>query len=99
MRLKFSAMGKASQRVQAERRLAAVTPEYLAEIATTQLCCEGAVVGSVEIRNFLTGTVKRWALVQGHRKDRFAMRAPDGRKSTPHSATWIMDRLRKHLRS
>jgi hypothetical protein len=96
-RLKFSRMGKRSQDVQRELRESEITPELLMDIETAQACGEGSAVGSIEIRNFITGKVRRWTLVRGHRKDQYALRSPDGRTSRPHSATWIMDHLRGRL--
>jgi len=58
-RLRFSAMGKASQRVQREAREAALTPDILRDLAAAQPFGPGAAIGSIEYRNFLTGTVKR----------------------------------------
>ncbi|MEO5915579.1 MAG: hypothetical protein ABIS50_15200 [Luteolibacter sp.] len=40
-RLKMSAMGKASQRVQAERRMADITPEFLMDLAANPPLQEG----------------------------------------------------------
>lgn len=96
-RLKCSRMGKISQQRQRERREAEITPEFLADLASAQPCGEGSAVGAIEIRNFLTGRVRRWTLIRGHRKDQYALLAPDGRTSQPHSATWIMDHLRGRL--
>lgn len=96
-RLRMSALGKISQRRQRERREVEITQEFLANLASAQPCGEGSAVGSIEIRNFLTGGIRRWTLVRGHRKDQYALRAPDGRASQPHSATWIMDHLRGRL--
>ena len=93
----MSALGKISQQRRREAREASMTPEMLMDLATAQGCGEGAAVGSLEIRNFLTGKIRRWTLIAGHRKDQFALRAPDGRTSLPHSATWIMDHLRGRL--
>jgi hypothetical protein len=96
-RLKFSAMGKASQRVQAARRLSSVTPEYLAELASAMPFGKGDPTGAIEIRNFLTGRVLRWTKLRGDRVNQHRLRSPDGRVSKSVSATRIMDRLRKVL--
>ena len=97
-RLKMSAMGKASQRIQAERRMADITPEILAELASSMPSGSGTPTGSIEIRNFRTGTVRRWTLLQGDRANQYRLRSPDGRTGKSISATRICDLLRGRLR-
>lgn len=94
-RLKMSAMGKVSQRVQAERRMAGITPEILAELASAMPLGPGTPTGSIEIRNFRTGTVRRWTMLQGDRRNQRRLRAPSGKTGASISATRIMDLLRK----
>jgi len=96
-RLKCSSMGKRSQQIQQERRMAGITPEYLAELASAMPSGPGAPVGSIEIRNFRTGTVRRWTILQGTRANQYRLRHPDGRTGASISATRIMDRLRSTI--
>lgn len=97
-RLKMSAMGKRSQQVQAERRMAEITPEILAEIASAMPTCPGTPTGSIEIRNFRTGTVRRWTMLQGDRSNQYRLRSPDGRTGKSISATRIFELLRGRFR-
>ena len=91
---KFSAMGRASQLVQRARREAAVTPEILFEIESSQPCGPGAPIKSIEIRNLLTGKIARWTVLGGPRRNNFILRSPSGKTTRPHGAAWIMSKLR-----
>ena len=88
-------MGTIYQQRQREKREAAITPEILADLASAQPFGPGAPIGSIEIRNFLTGKVTRWTLLSGNRLNNYALRTPDGRTSQPHGMAWIMTGLRK----
>lgn len=74
-----------------------MTPEMLMEIDSAQPFGEGAAIGSIEYRNFLTGAVKRWTVIGGNRRNNYALRTPDGRTSKPHGLTWILAKLRPVL--
>ena len=88
-------MGRASQAAPRARREAAMTPEILRDLAAAQPCGPGDPIGSIEVRNFLTGKVTRWTLLRGDRINNYALRAPDGRASKPHGMAWIMAKLRR----
>ena len=96
MRLKFSAMGKASQRKQAAARMPSA--EELAELASAMPSGAGAPWGSIEIRCFRRGSVRRWTILEGDRSNRKRLRSPDGRVGQSLPATRIMDLLRRELR-
>jgi len=97
----MSAMGKASQRVQAEKRMALVTPEYLRELAEIEIMNlprkKGDPLGSLQWTDFRTGKVRRWVVRIGARCDQVTMETPDGRKTGSHGWSWIMDKLRGQL--
>lgn len=88
-RLRYSRMGKRSQEVQRERRMADITSEDIADPPPT--------IGSLQWHDFRTGKVHRWTVLRGDRIDQVILRAPDGRQTQPHGWTWIMDHLRGYL--
>jgi len=88
-------MGKESQRVQRERRIAALDADQVRDML--QIPTYGQPIGSFEYRNFRTGEVKRWTILRGDRLDRVILRSPDGRKTGAHGWTWVMDHLRAKL--
>ena len=94
-------MGIASQRVQAERRLALVTPEYLRELAEVEINNlprnRGDALGCLQWHDFRSGRVRRWVLRIGDRIDRVTLHSPDGRKTRSHGGTWVMDHLRAFI--
>ena len=94
-RLRFSAMGKRSQQVQRERRIAELDADQVRDQLSIPVC--GDAVGSLEYRCFRTGEVKRWTILRGDRLDRVILRSPDGRKTAPHGWAWVMDHLRPYL--
>ncbi|MCE5310425.1 MAG: hypothetical protein LLG20_22540 [Acidobacteriales bacterium] len=79
-------MGKSSQRVQAERRLAAITPEMIREAESNPPLRMGDAIGSLQWTDFRTGKVQRWTVLRGDRVDRIMLQSPDGRRS--RSAGW-----------
>lgn len=94
MRLKFSRMGRESQRVQAERRMADITPEFLMDLAANPPLHAGDCIGTLEWRNHLTGRLTRWAVLRGDRINNYQLRSPDGRASKPHGMAWILEKVR-----
>jgi hypothetical protein len=97
-RLKFSAMGKASQRVQSERRMAAIDHCALEEIELMNLPRkQGDALGCLQWTDFRTGKVRRWAVRIGNRRDRITVEAPGEHPSKSHGWTWFLTQLRKHL--
>jgi hypothetical protein len=91
-------MGKASQRVQAERRMASVDHRALAEIEIANLPRrQGDALGCLQWTDFRTGKVRRWTVRIGDRIDRVVMCAPDGRTTGSHGWTWVMAHLRGFL--
>ena len=96
----YSAMGKASQRAQAERRMADL-PERLAEIAEIEAQNlprkQGDALGCLQWTDFRTGKIRRWTVKIGDRCDRITLHAPDGRGTGSHGWTWALDHLRGFL--
>ena len=91
----MSALGKKSQQVQAAKRMAAIDPVELADLRANPRITEGDAIGSIEIRNFKTGSVTRWTVLRGNRVNNYQLRTPDGRTSKkPHGMAWITDHLR-----
>ena len=93
-RLRFSAMGKASQRVQSERRMAEMTPEILQDLAANPHYAEGDSLGSITWHNHRTGRVTKWIVERGPRINNYRLRSPDGRKSKPHGMAWMLEKIR-----
>lgn len=93
-------MGKASQRVQAERRMAEM-PERIRELAEIEVQNlprkQGDALGSLQWHDFRTGRVRRWTVRIGDRVDRITVEAPGGQPSKSHGWTWFLAQLRKHL--
>ena len=88
-------MGKESQRIQAERRIAALDADEARD--QLQIPVAGDAIGSLEYRCFRTGEVRRWTILRGDRVDRVALRSPDGRRTGSHGWAWILDHLRGYL--
>lgn len=100
-RLKMSAMGKASQRVQAAKRMERVTPEYLRDMEEIEIANlprkKGDALGSLQWTDFRTGKVRRWTVRIGARRDQITLHSPDGRGTGSHGWSWVMDHLRGYL--
>ncbi len=99
-RLRMSEMGKASQRVQRERRMADLPERMreLAEIEATNLPRkQGDALGCLQWTNFRTGKVTRWTVRIGDLADRITLHSPDGRSTQSHGWSWVMTKLRKHF--
>jgi hypothetical protein len=90
-------MGKRSQQVQRERRMASITPEFLADLAANPPLRKGDALGCIQYHNFRTGKVSRWTVLRGSRVNNYQLRTPDGRTSKPHGLAWILDKLRPIL--
>lgn len=91
---KMSALGKHSQEVQLAKRLAAIDPSDLADMLANPSPLPGDAIGSLELRNFRSGTISRWTILRGTRRNNYVLRTPDGRRSNPHGLTWITVHLR-----
>lgn len=85
-------MGKASQRIQQERRLAEMTPEVLMDLAANPPYSEGDSLGSLTWHNHRTGRVTKWTVERGPRLNNYRLRSPDGRKSKAHGMAWMRGR-------
>jgi len=99
-RLRFSEMGKTSQRVQAECRMIDFKERMheLAELEVQNLPQnQGDSLGSLQWTDFRTGKVRRWTVKIGDRIDRITLESPDGRKTASHGWTWALDHLRGFL--
>ena len=97
-RLRFSAMGKASQRAQAERRMAAIDHCALEEIELMNLPRkQGDALGCLQWTDFRTGKVRRWAVRIGNRVNRITVESPGDAPSKSHGWTWFLTHLRGHL--
>jgi hypothetical protein len=68
----------------------------LAEAAYPTIC-DGDAIGSFEYRDFLTGTVKRWTVLRGRRRDQIRLRHPDGRRTRSSGWAWVFTELRKWI--
>lgn len=93
-------MGKASQRAQAERRMADAQDRirYLAEIEAENLPRKtGDAIGCLQWTDFRTGKVRRWTVRIGDRIDQVTLHTPDGKATQSHGWTWVMDHLRGFL--
>ena len=99
-RLRFSAMGKASQRIQAERRMIDL-PERIREMAEWDVQNlprkQGDAIGCLQWTDFRTGRVRRWTVRIGSRIDQITMESPDGRKTKSTGWTWALTHLRGFL--
>jgi hypothetical protein len=96
----MSAMGKASQRVQAEARLERARETEAARALWEVLNFPrrtGDALGCLQWTDFRTGKVRRWVVEIGARRDQIVLRSPDGRRSGPHGWAWVMDHLRPKL--
>lgn len=100
-RLRMSAMGKASQKSQAAKRMELVTPEYIRELREIEIANmprkQGDALGCLQWHDFRTGKVRRWTVRIGDRVDRVTLHAPDGRTTTSHGWSWVMSHLRGFL--
>lgn len=98
--LKFSKMGKQSQRIQAARREAKI-PERLREIAEIEANNlphrAGDVLGSFQWTDARSGKVRRWIVRIGDRADRFTFEDNQGTRTASHGWTWFFTRLRAAL--
>jgi len=99
-RLRFSAMGKASQRVQSARRMEGVEDRMreMAEIDTHNLPRkQGDALGCLQWTDYRTGKVRKWVVRIGDRSDRITVEAPGENPTSSHGWTWLLTKLRKHL--
>ena len=97
--LRFSAMGKKSQRVQAERRAEGYEERIreLEEIEINNLPRkEGDALGCLQWHDFCTGKVRRWTIRIGDRADRITMES-NGIKTKSHGWAWLFTNLRKKI--
>jgi len=95
--LRYSAMGKKSQAVQAARRSADLTPADLQDLAANPQLRAGSVLGRLEWHNYVSGRVTRWAVLRGTRINNYVLRAPDGRVTRAHGWAWLLGKLRHVL--
>jgi hypothetical protein len=93
----MSAMGKRSQEVQRERRLAEMTPEVLREMESNPPLREGSALGMLRYHDFCSGRVTSWVIERGDRTNNYRLRHPDGRRSKPHGLAWILEKVRPVL--
>ena len=93
-------MGKESQLVQSERRMADL-PERIREMAEWDAINlpkkQGDALGCLQWHDFRTGKVRRWIVMIGDRCDRITIESPDGRKTGSHGWAWVLDHLRGFL--
>lgn len=95
--LRMSRLGKLSQAAQRAKRMAAMDAETVADMLANPAPAPGDVIGSIEVSNFRTGEVLRWAVLRGDRVNNYRLRSPDGRMSRAHGLAWILDHLRPVL--
>lgn len=93
-------MGKASQRIQAERRMVGMD-ERIREMEEWDVQNlprkTGDTLGCLQWNDFRTGKVRRWTVRIGARMDQVTLHSPDGRFTQSHGWSWVMDHLRGFL--
>jgi hypothetical protein len=97
--LKFSKMGKQSQKVQAERRAEAMQDRIreLAEYEVWNLPKnEGDALGCLQWHDFRTGKVRRWTIRIGDRADRITAES-NNKVTKSHGWTWLFNHLRTKI--
>ena len=96
--LRMSAMGKASQRVQSEARMALVTPEYIRRLEEIKIenlpRKQGDPLGVFQWTDFRSGKVRRWVIRIGARSNQVTLETPGGKTSKSHGGTFVMNYLR-----
>ena len=99
-RQRFSAMGKASQKAQAGRRLEHMA-QRIRERAEWDVWNlprkQGDALGCLQWTDFRSAKVRRWVVRIGDRMDRMTVHSPDGRCTESHGWTWILVHLRGYL--
>lgn len=99
-RLRMSALGKASQRVQQAARMERMA-DRLRETAEYDVWNlprkQGDALGCLQWTDFRTGRVRRWIVRIGDRADRMTVESPGSKPGASHGWTWILTHLRKHL--
>lgn len=93
-------MGKASQRVQAERRMGDVDERMheLAEIEANNLPRkQGDALGCLQWHDFRSGKVHRCTVRIGDRADRITLSSPSGKTTQSHGWSWALTKLRKFI--
>ena len=97
-RLKFSAMGKKSQLVQRERRMATVDMRQMEEIEIANLPrYAGDALGCLQWHDFRSGRVRRWVVRIGERRDQITVESPGQKPTSSHGWTWFLTQLRQHI--
>jgi len=94
IRLRCSMMGKRSQEVQHERRMADLGPDWELEITANPHYREGDSLGSLTWHNHRSGRITKWVVERGPRLNNYRLRAMDGRKSKPHGMAWMLEKIR-----
>ena len=93
--LRMSRLGKLSQASQQAKRLAAVDQAALADSLANPPPAAGDAIGSIELRSFRSGSVTRWTILRGTRRNNYALRTPDGRRSQAHGMAWMLTKIRR----
>jgi len=93
---------RANVRWEREReRREAEMPGRLRELAEIEIQNlprrKGDVLGCLQWTDFRTGMVRRWIVRIGDRVDQVVIESPDGRRTSSHGWTWVMDHLRGYL--
>lgn len=99
-RLRFSAMGKASQRVQAERRMADLTERLreMEEIEVQNLPrSTGDALGCLTWIDYRTGQTRKLVIRIGARRDQITLESPGGKPSKSHGWAWALTKLRMKI--
>lgn len=91
-------MGKRSQEVQSERRLASLDRHAFEESEIENLPRnQGDALGCLQWTDYRTGKVRKWIVRIGDRRDRITVESPGEKPSASHGWTWLTTKLRKHL--
>lgn len=94
---RMSELGKKSQAARRARREAALDPLEVADLLAMPPVVAGGAIGSIELRSYGSGTVTRWTVLRGARRNNYRLRTPDGRTSKNHGMAWVLDHLRPIL--
>jgi hypothetical protein len=99
--LKFSAMGKQSQKVQAAKRMEGME-DRIRELRENEIQNlprkEDDALGCFQWHDFRTGKIRRWTIRIGSRADRITAES-QGIKTRSHGWTWFFTKLRQQILS
>ena len=93
-------MGRRSQQVQKERRLADM-PARIREMEEWDVQNkprkQGDALGCLQWTDYRSGKVRKWCIRIGDRSDRITVESPGNAPTPSHGWTWFLTQLRKHI--